>query len=210
METEIIIIRFVITFVLALLFGLERQKSHKPIGFGAFIFVSVGACALSIAAVTLTPDNPLPLLGAVITGIGFLGAGALIKTTDKIYGATTAAAIWFFALLGLLVGIGYYREAGIAYASIWAIVAFDRYFERHGIGLYQKRLEIGTSKIINEKDVKGLLLTNTRKFKLMSVDINKKDNQMKFVFLIEGMRDDINRIPQKFYEKEWCAYCKVE
>ncbi|HLC65538.1 MAG TPA: MgtC/SapB family protein [Candidatus Nanoarchaeia archaeon] len=210
MEALTVLIRFTATFILALLFGLERQRSHKPIGFGTFIFVAVGSSALGATAVKLAPENPLPLLGAVITGIGFLGAGALIKTSDKVFGATTAASIWFFAIVGLLVGIGYYAEAVVIYALLWVVVLFDRHFEKHAIGLYQKRLELTTNKIISEKDVKNLLVTNTKKFKLMAVDINKKENQMKFVFLIEGMREDINKIPQKFYEKDWTAMCKVE
>ena len=63
---------------LALVFGLARQRRGKPIGFGTFIFVSVGSCSLAVVALQLSPANPLPLLGAVVTGIGFRGAGALI------------------------------------------------------------------------------------------------------------------------------------
>jgi putative Mg2+ transporter-C (MgtC) family protein len=98
--------RFIITFVFSVIFGLERQRAHKPVGFGAFTFVAVGSCALSITAINLYPDNPLSLLGAIVTGIGFLGAGALIKTTDKIFGFTSAAAVWLFAIFGLVVGVG--------------------------------------------------------------------------------------------------------
>ena len=83
MELTAIIFDFLVTFLASLAFGIQRQKSHKPIGFGTFTLVSVGACALSIIAELLSPENPLSLMGAIMTGIGFLGAGAMIKSNDK-------------------------------------------------------------------------------------------------------------------------------
>jgi len=114
MELSIVLIRLVLTFALSYLFGLDRQRSHKPIGFGTFIFVGIGSCGLAIAAVDIYPENPLLLLSAIVTGIGFLGAGALIKTTDKIFGFTTAASIWIVAAIGMTVGFGNYALAGTA------------------------------------------------------------------------------------------------
>ena len=90
-ELPTIIFRFVLAFVLALLFGFNRQKAHKPTGFVTYIFVAIGSCALSMAAILIS-ENPLPLLAAIVTGIGFLGAGALIKTSDKVFGFTSAAS----------------------------------------------------------------------------------------------------------------------
>src|SRR5207249_9333948 len=78
------VVRLVIVFLLAFGIGLERQLRRKPVGFGTFVFVSTGACALAILSVDLEDQNPLPLLGGVITGIGFLGAGALsVRTTGS-------------------------------------------------------------------------------------------------------------------------------
>ena len=76
------VFRLLLVFALAFGIGLERQIRRKPVGFGTFIFVSTGAAALSILAIDLEGDNPLPLLGGVITDIGFLGAGALIRAND--------------------------------------------------------------------------------------------------------------------------------
>src|SRR2546428_13706698 len=75
-----------------------------PVGFGTFIFVSTGAAALAILAIDLEADNPLTLLGGVITGIGFLGAGALIRANDRVFGFTTAALVWAMAALGVAAG----------------------------------------------------------------------------------------------------------
>src|SRR6185503_20781311 len=96
------------TFVLAFAFGLARQKLGKAIGFGTFIFVALGACGLSLVALEFADQqqNPLPLLSAIVTGIGFLGAGALFRTADRVVGFTSAATIWIFACFGMAIGLG--------------------------------------------------------------------------------------------------------
>ncbi|MCX6706574.1 MAG: MgtC/SapB family protein [Candidatus Woesearchaeota archaeon] len=162
MEPQIILFRFAITFVLSFLYGLERQRAHKPTGFGTFIFVAVGSCGLAITAMTMNTDNPLSLLSAIVTGIGFLGAGALIKTTDKIFGFTTAASIWVFAIFGLIIGVGDYLVGMIIYALVWVIILSDNYLEKKGIGSYQRKILITTNRIMNEKDVREQLLCDRK------------------------------------------------
>lgn len=113
--------------LLSLIFGLVRQRSGKPIGFGTFTFVSVGACALALVAVRLAPDAPLALLGAIVTGIGFLGAGALVRSSapERISGFTSAATIWIVAVFGLTIGVGEYLLAALLYAAIWLVTSID-------------------------------------------------------------------------------------
>lgn len=205
-----IILRFAIVFFMASMFGLDRQRSHKPIGFGTFIFVSAGACALAIIAISLYPENPLSLLGAIVTGIGFLGAGALIKTTDKIFGFTTAASIWTFAVLGLVIGVGEYIVGIILYSVIWIVIVYDKYLEMQGIGSYQKKLTVHTNRMVSNKDVETILLIHTRKHKLIDTVVDKKNGLMTLVYLIEGSRENINKVPKIFYEKEWLESIRIE
>ena len=73
-----IVEKLVIVFVLTFLFGIERQRKHTPVGFGTFVLVAIGSCGLTIVATQLTLVIALPLLGAVVTGVGFLGAGVLM------------------------------------------------------------------------------------------------------------------------------------
>jgi len=210
MDALIIIARFLIVFVCAFIFGLERQKSHKPIGFGTFIFVSIGSCALAIISSTLSPDSPVALLGAIVTGIGFLGAGALIKTTDKIFGFTTAASIWIFAIFGLTIGAGEYLTGAITYISIWAIILFDKHLEKWGIGSYQRRITIRTNKIVPGKEIENQITMATKKYKVLTAEIDKQNNKIIMTYMIEGSKEEINKIPNRLYEKEWFDSCKVE
>ena len=209
MELSIILLRLTLTFALPLIFGYERQRSHKPIGFGTFIFVSVGSCGLAITA-TLLNENPLPLLGSVVTGIGFLGAGALIKTNEKTFGFTTAASMWLFAIFGIIIGVGQYVIGITIYILTWVIIYFDKLFEKKRMGYYQKRLIINTNKIVEKSEIKNIFSQGMQRHKFIGIDVDKKNNTIVITYLIEGTSEDIYKISKKLYEMEWFDSCKFE
>jgi putative Mg2+ transporter-C (MgtC) family protein len=205
-----IILRVLIVLIAASLFGLQRQRAHKPIGFGTYIFVAVGACAAALIALDFSAENPLIVFGAVVTGVGFLGAGALIKTSDKVMGFTSAATVWLFAILGFVVGTGDYTIAILMYLTIWIVVAVDYYLEGKAIGAYQIKLLIITNKIIPHKEINKEIMLFTKSHRLTSVDIDKKNNKMTLNYIIEGTKMDINKLPDKMYQNTWCDEVKIE
>lgn len=208
METSVIMMRLAVTLVLSSIFGLERQYSHKPIGFGTFTFVATGACSMAITAGVLDVDNPLPLLSGIITGIGFLGAGALIKTTDKIFGFTTAASIWSFAIFGLIIGTGNYFIGILLYAIIWIIISIDHALKIYGIGSYQRHVVIVANKHLIMKELANS--TGCRKHKVKGIEIDKKNKNYIFSMLIEGTKKDIYKIPDRLNEYKWFVSVKIE
>lgn len=204
-----ILFRFLVTFFASIIFGIDRQRSHKPVGFGTFTFVSVGSCALSITAILIEPSNPLPFLGAIITGIGFLGAGALIKTGDKIFGATTAAGIWIFAAFGLVIGTGQYFIGLLIYIFVWCIVYIDKILEAKGMGSYQRKLTVTLNDVVKSKELEEMLQGYV-KLRLIGVELDKQCEKLTMSFFIEGSKDKINELPRKLYEKKWFTSFKVE
>jgi len=208
MEFEAVALRFIVTFVLSFLFGIERQYSHKPIGFGTYTFVAIGSTSLAVIASSLGLEHSIPLLSAIVTGIGFLGAGALIKTNDKIFGLTSAASIWAFAIFGLTIGIGEYVIGIMLYVLVWVVAISDRLLERYGIGSYQKKVTIMTNKIINIKEV--IAAAGIGKYKLLDIDIDKAHKKMTFHLYVEGKKEDINKIPDKIINQEWFEDVKIE
>lgn len=200
--------KMILTFFLALLFGVERQKSHKPIGFGTFIFVAVGACGLSIVAMELNMENPLPLLASIITGIGFLGAGALIKTSDKIFGFTTAASIWLFAIIGLIIGVGHYYVAGVIYLFIWLIIIIDNLMKRRGVGSYQKKIEIKTK--FGSSDKVDSLLREFLKVKMISVEFDKEKDFEIYHYLVECSGKKLRNFSFGLKKLDWILGYKIE
>ena len=209
MDILTIAIRFLLVFILASLFGLERQRTHKPVGFGPFVFVSLGACALAIISLELSIDNPLPLLAAIVTSIGFLVAGALIKTSEKTFGFTTAASIWAFAIFGLIIGLGAYTIAITLYVLMWILILIDLYFEKHSIGSHQLKLTILT-KMVNEKEIEKIVEEFTSKNKLIGMEINKRSNNLIMTYIVEGTKENINKIPRTLYKKPWFNECRIE
>ena len=108
------IVRIAFAVFLPLMIGLERFLRKKPIDFRPFVVISVAACGLSMAAMELALTSfddqiridPTRVFEGVITGIGFLGAGAIFRHDNYVMGAGSASAIWAAGAIGLMCGLG--------------------------------------------------------------------------------------------------------
>ena len=101
--------------------GFEREHSHRPAGFRTHILVAVGSALVMMTSVYifdtyqgLTNMDPARLGAQVISGIGFLGAGTILREGFSVKGLTTAASLWAVSCIGLAVGIGFYEGAIVA------------------------------------------------------------------------------------------------
>lgn len=111
-----ICLRLLCAMFVGALIGIEREYTHRPAGLRTHILVALGACVVSITgemifhhygALGANPD-PARLSAQVITGVGFLGAGTIMKEGASVKGLTTAASVWAVACLGIAAGFGYY------------------------------------------------------------------------------------------------------
>lgn len=111
-----IILRLLIATLLGAVVGAEREYTHRPAGIRTHMLVALGACAVMITGQMIfsqyfplgaSPD-PARLAAQVIAGVGFLGAGTIIREGSSIRGLTTAASVWAVACLGVAVGAGYF------------------------------------------------------------------------------------------------------
>ncbi|MBI2107483.1 MgtC/SapB family protein [Candidatus Woesearchaeota archaeon] len=209
MEILTIALRMFVTFLFSLLIGIERQRSHKPVGFGTFIFVALGASALGVFANINYPANEVALLASVVTGIGFLGAGALIKGSDKVFGFTTAATIWLFAIFGFMIGVGDYVLGLTIYTLVWVVLISDKYLETKEIGSHQKKLTLVTNNIIDEEKI-NKLLDYTKRRKVLSISINKEINEMQLSYLVQGTKEDLNKMLIDLFKQKWLKSSKIE
>ncbi len=98
--------RLVLAMVLGGVIGLERELRDKPAGFRTIILICVGACVLTILSQIIGgPDRESTRIAAqIVSGIGFLGAGAILRDRANVIGLTTAATIWAVAAIGMAVG----------------------------------------------------------------------------------------------------------
>ena len=105
------------------LVGWERERRNKVAGIRTNILICVGSCIftmVSFMAAQQTGD-PTRMLSTIVTGIGFLGAGAIIQNKDKITGLTTAAFIWTISAIGILCGMGFWLTPIILTIGLIAI-----------------------------------------------------------------------------------------
>lgn len=115
------VFRLVTAAVLGGLIGLERQRRNHPAGLRTHILVAVGSALLMIISEDLalqyldrTNADPARIAAQVVSGIGFLGAGTIMREGLTVRGLTTAASLWVVAALGMAAGGGYYIPALVA------------------------------------------------------------------------------------------------
>ncbi len=114
-----ILLRLVCAMIVGLVIGTEREYTHRPAGMRTHILVALGACVTAVTGELLFHHytqlggnaDPARLSAQVITGVGFLGAGTIMKEGSSVKGLTTAASVWAVACLGIASGFGYYTVA---------------------------------------------------------------------------------------------------
>lgn len=104
----IFVLRVVLATLAGALIGLERELHGGAAGIRTYGAVSLGACAFAIISQHIGGGDPARIAAQVVTGIGFLGAGAILRQDDRIIGLTTAGTLWATAAVGLAMGFGMY------------------------------------------------------------------------------------------------------
>ncbi|UCC11299.1 MAG: MgtC/SapB family protein [candidate division WOR-3 bacterium] len=132
MDVTTIIIRVAISIGIGGLVGLERELEHKPAGLRTIILVCLGSTLFMLIGyeLGLIGSELGRIVAGVVTGIGFLGAGAIIRARGEVYGLTTAATIWLASGLGIAIGAGYYKLAIVACVSVLIVLRLLGIVER--------------------------------------------------------------------------------
>src|SRR5579859_3825049 len=106
------------------LLGAERELRRKPAGFRTNILIGLGCAVFTMLSITLAPSTPDRIASNILTGVGFLGAGAIMREqSGSVLGITTAATVWVNASLGTAAGAGQYNLATIGGAITIAVLA---------------------------------------------------------------------------------------
>ncbi|WWU52845.1 MgtC/SapB family protein [Paraclostridium sordellii] len=172
--------RLLIALIIGGLTGLEREKSYQFAGFRTHILVAVGSCITSITSVILFIDyggktslDPSRLTAQVLSGIGFLGTGAILKNSSGIRGLTTAAGIWATACIGIAIGYGQYTLGILA----WVFVLITLYILKNiDKLLFRKKQNILTIEV-DDINIISTLYNKLEKsqIKINNIDINNGD-----------------------------------
>ncbi len=117
--------RLLLAALLGGLLGIEREVKQKTAGLRTNILIALGSALFTIVSIELAPDSgdPTRIAAQVVTGIGFLGAGAIMRTDSGVQGLTTAATVWVNSAVGVAAGGGQYHLAFSA-AGVSLVVLF--------------------------------------------------------------------------------------
>jgi putative Mg2+ transporter-C (MgtC) family protein len=131
-----VIERLLLAVALGGAIGVERELRQKPAGLRTNILIAVGAALFTMMSIVLAGPGGVPdrLAAQIVTGIGFLGGGAILRSGRTVHGMTTAATIWVNAAIGMAAGAGAMAAAAIATAITLGVLALlppiEAYAER--------------------------------------------------------------------------------
>lgn len=187
------ILKLLLAMSLGGLIGVERELRDKAAGFRTLMFISVGAALFTIFSFRFSDlsgnqlaGDPARIAAQIVTGIGFLGAGVIIREGGEIRGITTAATIWLTAAIGMGVGSGYYLFAVLATAAILIVLFFFPAIE----GLIGTISQTRTYQIVTiAQSEKYLALTDQLKqqgLKIISSHRTRSHDRMEITLVVSG------------------------
>ncbi|MBT3323340.1 MAG: MgtC/SapB family protein [Anaerolineae bacterium] len=173
------LIRILLASLLGGIIGLERDIHGRAAGLRTHLLVSLGAAVFTILSEIISqsthatgfPADPARIAAQVVSGIGFLGAGVILKEGANVRGLTTAACLWSAAAIGMAAGGGYYEIAiittGISLLSLIFLKFFERFYAKDTYRVLSVRasLEVDASQIIE--------IAKDKRVKVLNCDIEK-------------------------------------
>ena len=176
------ITKLVLSLVLGAIIGMERRRKGQIAGLRTFALISMGATLAMLISIYIPQEymglkngDPGRIAAQVVSGVGFLGAGAIIQMKGSVRGLTTAAGIWISACIGLAVGAGMYLISIIAtLLIIFILVNIERIEQRHNFLWETKIIRVKMHGILDDiQPLRDIMVAN---------DVHISDEFMKFEY----------------------------
>lgn len=185
--------RLILSMILGMIVGAERKRKGQIAGIRTFALISMGACLAMLLSIYvpqvylgLKNGDPGRIAAQVITGIGFLGGGAMIHMKGAVRGLTTAAGIWMTAIIGMAVGIGMYIcSIGATLLILLTLVTFEQYEKRRNLGQESKVISMTIQGIIYDIEAYRQTFDNYNiHLSTFYIEYNYEKNQTELNFAI--------------------------
>jgi putative Mg2+ transporter-C (MgtC) family protein len=195
------LLKLAIALLVGAVIGAEREYKSKAVGFRTIILITVGSCLFTILSRIMGGGHDLHIAANVITGIGFLGAGAIFKEGVSIRGATTAATIWIAAAIGMATGDGQYELAFMVTAIVIIVLLGFTWFQNiidttNTNKSYRITLIGNSQEKLNE--LEGIF--RELKLKAKCNHYAKISNEMILTYQIQGSEKEHNALIMRLYE----------
>jgi putative Mg2+ transporter-C (MgtC) family protein len=177
------IVKLLLSMALGAVIGMERRRKGQIAGLRTFALISMGATLAMLISIYIPQEylglkngDPGRIAAQVVSGVGFLGAGAIIQMKASVRGLTTAAGIWMTACIGLAVGAGMYLISIIAtLLIIFILVNIERIEQRHNFLWESKIIRVKVYEILDDiQPLRDILLNN---------DVHISDEFMKYDYV---------------------------
>jgi len=190
-----IILKLLLGTLLGGIIGFERQTHGRPAGFRTQLLVCVSCVLLMIISEGYYLDSgrsglmridPTRIAAGAMTGVGFLGAGVILKTGASVQGLTTAACVWIVAAIGLAIGAGQYVAAIVGFVITFVSLWFLRLLETRMPRTVYKFVTLITDSTGDEKTIREVFEERGFTVTKMDYEIQFPEKERTFVFTIAG------------------------
>ncbi len=206
-DSLIILFHLVLALVAGGLIGLERTYHGRPAGFRTHALVCMASSLLMLltlyqwdllagAPLETIRVDPTRMAQGIMTGIGFLGAGVIIKEGLTVRGLTTAASIWITASIGILIGVGFYLPAAVATVLTLGTLSVFRWIEQMMPAHYYSRLEVHCRRRATLPEQELRTLIENHGFSIANLSYAQRDAGRSFEYsmIIRTQRRDGTRL----------------
>lgn len=199
---EEILIKILLAVILGGALGMERQYHDKPAGYATNCLICVGAMLFTILSEYMgaAGGDPGRIAAQVVTGVGFIGAGSILRDGNKISGLTTAAGVWLVAAIGMTIGYGQYL---LAMMTASAILIFQL-GARRTIKLVEKLKHYDTINLIcdpNWKTVENIAKTiEAQHITILKQEVSKQENRFHVCLVATFTGTEFQTITKKLLE----------
>ncbi len=192
-------IRLGVSLALGTAIGLEREVSDKAAGLRTNVFIALGSTLFTLVSLRF-PHDPARIAAQIVSGIGFIGAGSILREGERVTGLTTAATIWTVAAIGMAVGYGHFTMACLATAgALFIQLAFtnvdiwiDDIRERHNFRIVT-RLDNSAMEEVSRIFREG-------KVRIMKKKLMKRQDTFVSEWRTSGSRDSQQRVLKRLLE----------
>ncbi|MGV8121400.1 MAG: MgtC/SapB family protein [Candidatus Xenobiia bacterium LiM19] len=191
-----IVIRLIIGAFLGALIGLERERHSQPAGLRTHMILSIGCTLAMCLSIDLAMEfrniapngDPARLAAQVISGIGFLGAGAILKLGTNVKGLTTATSLWTVAIIGLAVGAGHFFSGIFSTALLLTILTIIDFLEkRYLTGVVTREISLkchDRENLVN--DIRMILIDMKMTIKSICVEKSLETNDIDIDIIVRA------------------------
>lgn len=195
-----IVIRLAIASVLGMIVGFERERQNQPAGLRTHTILAIGSClAMTISinlAMQFTPlvpnGDPARLAAQVVSGIGFLGAGAILRYGTSVKGLTTATSLWTTAMVGLAIGAGHFFSGIATTGMLLVILVLLNVIEKKWIRGYET-ISVSVTAIDNPslaEELVNMFKKLKKKVLSISIETDMPTNKVTATMVVKTITDD--------------------